>query len=106
MDFYCVGSHLLQLGGEINWKLFLGFQLKVKILSLSHKSFDSCYTIGVEIAKETSDGRISFVVKNIQNYFHIKIDLVKFDDTNNFKLWRCEVLDVLNAQNLENALEL
>ena len=31
--------HLLHLGGEINWKLFLRFQLKAKILSLSLRSF-------------------------------------------------------------------
>jgi len=29
-----------------------------------------------------------------------------FDGTNNFELWRCEVLDALNAQNLEEAVEL
>ena len=32
--------------------------------------------------------------------------MVKFDGTNNFDLWRYEVLDALNAQNLEDALEL
>ena len=32
--------------------------------------------------------------------------MVNFDGTNNFRLWRCEVLDALNAQNLEDALEL
>jgi len=31
---------------------------------------------------------------------------VKFDGTNNFGLWRFEVLDALYAQNLEDALEL
>ena len=31
---------------------------------------------------------------------------MKFDGTNNFGLWRCEVLDTLNEQNLEDALEL
>jgi len=41
---------------------------------------------------ETSDGSGSFVVKNIQNVYHMKIDVVKFDDTNNFGLWRCEAL--------------
>ena len=45
-------------------------------------------------------------MKNIQNYHRMKIDVVKYDETNNFGLWRCEVLDALNAQNLEDALEL
>jgi len=62
--------------------------------------------IGVELAEETFDGSSSFVLKNIQNYHHTKIDVMKFDDTNNFRLWKCEVLDALNAQNLEDALEL
>ena len=51
-------------------------------------------------------GSDSFVVKNIQNYHHMKIDVVKFNGTNNFGLWRCKVLDELNAQNLEDSLEL
>jgi len=58
------------------------------------------------MAEETFDESSSFVVKNIQNYHHKKIDLVKFDGTNNFGLWRCELLDALNAQNLKDALEL
>ena len=36
----------------------------------------------------------------------MKIDVVKLDGTNNFGLWRCKVLDALNAQNLEDALKL
>ena len=59
-----------------------------------------------EIAKETSSGSDSFVVKNIQNVHHMKIDVVKFDGTNNFGLRRCEVMDTLNAQNLKDTLEL
>jgi len=35
-----------------------------------------------------------------------KIDVVKFKSINNFGLCRCEVVDALNAQNLEDALEL
>ena len=58
------------------------------------------------MAEETSDGSSSFVVKNLQNYHLTRIDVVKFDGKNNFKLWRCEVLDVLNTQNLKDALGL
>ena len=32
--------------------------------------------------------------------------MVKFNGTNNFGLWRCEVLNALNVQNLEDALGL
>ena len=58
------------------------------------------------MAGEASEGSGSFVVKNIQNIHHLKIDVVKFDETNNFELWRCEVLVALNAQNLKDSLEL
>ena len=33
-----------------------------------------------------------------------RIDVVKFNGTNNFGMWRCEVMDALNASNLEDAL--
>jgi len=36
------------------------------------------------MVEKTSDGSGSFVVKNIQNIYHLKIDMVKFDVTNNF----------------------
>ena len=55
---------------------------------------------------ETSSRSDSFIVKNIQNVYHMKIDVEDFDGTNNFGLLRCEVLDALNAHNLENTLEL
>ena len=38
------------------------------------------------------------------NHHPIKIDMVKFDDTNNFNMWRCEVMDALTTSNLEDSL--
>ena len=35
---------------------------------------------------------------------HLRIDVVKFNGTNNFGMWRCEVMDALNASNLEDTL--
>ena len=35
---------------------------------------------------------------------HPRIDVVKFNGTNNFEMWRCEVMDALNASNLEDTL--
>jgi len=58
------------------------------------------------MTEEASEGSGSFVVKNIQNIHLLNIDVVKFNGTNNFGLWRCEVLDALNVQNLEDSLEL
>ena len=58
------------------------------------------------MARGTSNESDSFVVKNIQNVHHVKIDVTKFDGTNNFGLWRCEVMDALNAHNLEDTVEL
>ena len=35
-----------------------------------------------------------------------KIDVVKFDGTNNFGIWRCEVIDALMASDLKDASRL
>ena len=32
--------------------------------------------------------------------------MVKFNDTNNFGMWRCELMDALTASNLEDTLRL
>ena len=37
---------------------------------------------------------------------HPRIDVVKFNGTNNFGMWRYEVIDALNASNLEDTLRL
>ena len=42
-------------------------------------------------------------VKTVNSHLS-KIDVVKFDDTNSFGTWRCEVMDVLTTSNLEDAL--
>ena len=34
----------------------------------------------------------------------LRIDVAKFNGTNNFGMWRCEVMNALNAQNLEDTL--
>jgi len=52
---------------------------------------DCLVVIYVEMAEETSDGGGSFIVKNIQSIHHLKIDVMKFDGTYNFGLWRCGV---------------
>jgi len=36
----------------------------------------------------------------------LKIDVVKFDGKNNFRMWRCEVIDALTISNLEDTLRL
>ena len=35
----------------------------------------------------------------------VKIEVEKFDGTNNFGMWKCEVLDVLCQQELDVAFE-
>jgi len=40
----------------------------------------------VEMAEEASKGSRSFVVENIPNVYHLKIDVVNFNRTNNFRL--------------------
>jgi len=34
----------------------------------------------------------------------MKIDVIKSDGTNNFEMWRCDVMDALTASNLEDTL--
>jgi len=54
-------------------------------------------------------GSGSSMMKTIQSlniHQSSKIDVVKFNGTNNFDLWRCEMLDALIAQSFEDILEL
>ena len=46
------------------------------------------------------------VRESTSNPHPLRIDVVKFDDKNNFGMWRCEVMDVLPASNLEDTLRL
>lgn len=45
----------------------------------------------------------SYVINTGQN---MKIDVIKFDGTINFGMWRSEGMDALLAQGLENTIEL
>jgi hypothetical protein len=36
---------------------------------------------------------------------NVKFEVEKFDGTNNFNMWQCEVMDVLVQQELDIALE-
>ena len=36
----------------------------------------------------------------------LRIDVIKFNGTNDFDMWRCEVMDVLTVSNLEDILRL
>ena len=40
------------------------------------------------------------------NLHPLRINVVKFDDKNNFGMWRCEVMDELTVSNLEDTLRL
>ena len=51
----------------------------------------------------TRDG--TSTVKSV-NPHPLRIDVVKFDDKNNFGMWRCEVMDALTTSNLEDTLRL
>ena len=42
---------------------------------------------------EDSQSSVKFV-----SHLLTKIDVVKFDDTNNFEMWTCEVMDALTHQ--------
>ena len=44
-------------------------------------------------------------VKSV-SHLPTKIDVVEFDDADNFEKWRCEVMDALTTSNLEDSLGL
>ena len=48
-------------------------------------------------------GESQSTVKSV-NPHSMKIDVVKFDGTNNFGIWRYEVMDALTISNLEDTL--
>ena len=50
-------------------------------------------------------GDSTSTVKSV-NPHPLRIDVVKFDDMNNFDMWRGEVMDTLTASNLKDTLRL
>ena len=48
-------------------------------------------------------GDSTFTVKSM-NPHPLRIDVVEFDDKNNFDMWRCEVMDALTTSNLKDTL--
>jgi len=40
------------------------------------------------------------------NHLSANIDIMNFDGTNNFVMWRCEVMDTLTLSNFEDTLRL
>ena len=48
-------------------------------------------------------GENQFTVKFLNPHL-MKINVIKFDGTNNFEMWRCEVIDALTTSNLEDTL--
>ena len=42
----------------------------------------------------------------IMNSHPLKIDVVKFDGKNNFRMWRCEEMDALMTSNVKDTLQL
>ena len=65
--------------------------MEVKILSLS-----SLFLHYFEESVEKMAGESTSTVKSV-NPHPLRIDVVKFDDKNNFDMWRCEVMDALTA---------
>ena len=78
----------------------LSFSFGSILCSLVHKMS------GKEGASGVEGGASGAMTIQSLNIHSMKIDVEKFNGTNNFGLWRCEVLDALNAQNLEDTLEL
>ena len=56
----------------------------------------------LDLLKEMAENSQSMVT--IVNIHQSKIDVVKFDGTNNFGMWRCDVMNVLTTSNLDDAI--
>ena len=84
----------------------LQFRSEVKIRSFLFRFiFTNCFPHCVKKSIEKMDGESQSTVKSV-NPHPMKIDVVKFNGTNNFGMWRCEVMDALTASNLEDTLRL
>jgi len=78
----------------------------VKTLSLSSfflSDFVCFSTLIFEKPIEKMAGGSTSTVK-FMNPYPLKINVVKFDGKNNFRMWRYEVMDALTASNLEETL--
>ena len=59
------------------------------------------FALFVEESIEKMAGDSISMMKTINSH-PLKIDMVKFDDKNNFEMWRYEVMDALTASNLKD----
>ena len=63
-------------------------------------SFHSCVFFGfLENMAEVNQSTVKIV-----HIHQLKIDVVKFDGTNNFGVWRCEVMDALAVSSLKDSV--
>jgi len=63
--------------------------------------FSTLFEESIEKMTEDSISTVKFI-----NPHPLRIDVVKFNDKNNFGIWRCEVMDALTTSNLEDTLRL
>ena len=61
--------------------------------------FPHCFEESVE--KMAGEGTS---LEKSMNPHQLRIYVVKFNNTNNFDMWRCEVMDALTTSNLEDTL--
>ena len=78
--------------------------MEVKIRSfLFGFVFSNYFPHCIEKSTEKIAGESQSTVKSV-NPYPMKIDVVKFDGTNNFGMWRCEVMNALTTSNFEDTL--
>ena len=89
-------------GANLFWDC-LQFRLEVKMWSSLYgfiftNHFLHCFK---ESTEEIEDSQSSVI---FVSHLPTKIDIVKFDSTNNYGKWRCEMMDALMTSNLEDSL--
>jgi len=67
-------------------------------LDLLSDKFPQLYCDSLETMAEVNQSTVKTV-----NIHQLKIDVMKFDGTNNFDMWRYEVMDALTALKLEES---
>ena len=82
----------------------LQFRLDIKVSSFLFRFIfinhcPHCFKLSTKEMAGDSQSSVIFV-----SHLLTKIDVVKFDGTNNFEMWRCEVMDALTTSNLEDTM--
>ena len=82
----------IEFGGVDRLETRLGFLFEIKFRSLSIWIYLHWFSTWFLVLSGGDMAEINQSTVKIMHIHQLKIDVVKFDDMNNFGMWRCEVL--------------